>query len=159
MLKRTLLMSSSALALLALSGCASVFSSSTQLVEIETNPSGASIMITNRSEEIVYKGLTPFKEELTKARGFFKGEDYSIHIEKGGYRAADLTLTFHNNAWYVFGNTLNGFLLGWLLFDPKTTHLYRLDPGKVSIDLMPLEAQLNISSKPQENKPKRRELK
>ena len=152
-------MSSGALALLALSGCASVFSSSTQLGEIETNPSGASIMITNRSGEIVYKGLTPFKEELTKARGFFKGDDYSIHIEKGGYRAADLTLTFHNNAWYVFGNTFNGFLLGWLLFDPKTTHLYRLDPGKVSIDLTPLEAQLNISSEPQENKSKRRELK
>ena len=121
MFKRTFLSCISALALLSLGGCASVFSSSTQVIEIETNPEDASITITNRSGEVVYQGRTPFKEELKKAKGFFKGEDYAVHIEKGGFRAVDLVITSHNNGWYVFGNTLNVFLPGWLIADPKTT--------------------------------------
>jgi conserved uncharacterized protein len=142
MFKRTFLAASAA-ALLSLSGCASVFSSSTQLVELVTNPEGASITITNRSGEVVYQGVTPFKEELKKAKGFFKGEDYAVHIEKGGYRAVDLVITSHNNGWYVFGNTLNAFLPGWLIVDPKTTDMYRLDPEKVLIELVPLDEELN----------------
>lgn len=142
MFKRTFLTASAA-ALLCLSGCASIFSSSTQVVELITNPEGASITITNRSGEVVYQGVTPFKEELNKAKGFFKGEDYAVHIEKGGYRAADLVITSHNNGWYVFGNTLNAFLPGWLIVDPKTTDMYRLDPEKVLIELVPLEDELN----------------
>ncbi len=160
MLKRTLLKSSGAIALLALSGCASVFSTSTQVVEINTNPEHASITITNRSGEVVYKGLTPFKEEVNKAKGFFKGEDYSIHIEKGGFRPVDLLISSHNNGWYVFGNTLNGFLLGWLAFDPKTTNMYKLDPEQTIIELVPLEDELNLvpaaNTKPQKNSTKRR---
>ncbi len=142
MFKRTFLSCISALALLSLGGCASVFSSSTQVIEIETNPEDASITITNRSGEVVYQGRTPFKEELKKAKGFFKGEDYAVHIEKGGFRAVDLVLTSHNNGWYVFGNTLNVFLPGWLIADPKTTNMYRLDPEKIIIKMVPLEDQI-----------------
>ena len=142
MFKRTFLSCISALALLSLGGCASVFSSSTQVIEIETNPEDASITITNRSGEVVYQGRTPFKEELKKAKGFFKGEDYAVHIEKGGFRAVDLVLTSHNNGWYVFGNTLNVFLPGRLIADPKTTNMYRLDPEKIIIKMVPLEDQI-----------------
>lgn len=92
---------------------------------------------------MIYQGVTPFKEELKKAKGFFKGEDYAVHIEKGGYRAVDLVITSHNNGWYVFGNTLNAFLPGWLIVDPKTTDMYRLDPEKVLIELVPLDEELN----------------
>lgn len=143
MFKRTFLTVASATALLSLTGCASVFSSSSQVVELATNPEGASITVTNRSGEVVYQGLTPFKEELSKAQGFFKGEDYAVHIEKGGFRAADLVITSHNNGWYVFGNTLNAFLPGWLAVDPKTHDMYRLDPNKILIELVPLNDDLN----------------
>lgn len=140
-------------ALLTVTGCASFFSSSTQLIEIETNPTEAFITITNRSGETIYQGRTPFKEELAKAKGFFKGEDYSIHIEKGGYRPVDLVLTSHNNGWYVFGNSLTGFLPGWLGIDPHTTNMYRLEPKKVSIELVPLDSELNSEFlAPQRNK-------
>lgn len=142
MLKRTFLAAVSSLPLLSLSGCTSIFSSSTQLIELQTNPEGADIIITNRKGEVVYHGKTPFKKELNKAQGFFKGEDYSIHIEKGGFRAVDLVVTSHNNAWYVFGNTLNGFLPGWLIVDPKTKDMYRLDPEKILIEMVPLEGEL-----------------
>lgn len=146
MFKRTFLLSSVAIALSAVSGCASLFSSNTQIVEIETSPEGASITIINQDGEIVFQGKTPFKEELTKAKGFFKGENYSVHIEKGGYRSVDFVLTSHNNGWYVFGNSLNGFLPGWIGVDPKTTNMYRLDPEKLTMHLVPLEDELDLVS-------------
>lgn len=148
MFKRTLLLSSVSVALLAVGGCASIFSSGTQIVEIDTDPEGASIEIINRDGERIFQGKTPFNEELPKAKGFFKGENYSVHIEKGGYRAVDLVLTSHNNVWYVFGNTLNAYLPGWLAVDPKTTNMYRLDPEKLKLQLLPLDEELNPISEP-----------
>ena len=156
MFKRTFLAVASAVALLSLNGCASVFSSPNHVVELVTNPEGASITVVNRGGETVYKGLTPFKEELSKAKGFFKGEDYAVHIEKGGYRAVDLVITSHNNGWYVFGNTLNAFLPGWLIVDPKTHDMYQLHPEKVLIELVPLDEELypNTSSSQSKSKQK-----
>ena len=141
MLKRNFLALTTA-SLFALTGCSSIFSTDKQEVEIVTNPEGASLTITNRSGEVVYSGVTPFKEELLKAESFFKGEIYHVHIEKGGFRAADLEITSKNNAWYVFGNTLNGFVPGWVGVDPKTHTLYELDPPVISIELVPLENEL-----------------
>ena len=143
MFKRTFLTALSTSGLLSLCGCASIFSSPTQLIEIVTAPSEASIVVTNRSGDVVYQGRTPFKEELNKANGFFKGEDYAIHIEKGGFRAVDLVVTSHNNGWYVFGNTLNAFLPGWLIVDSKTKDMYKLDPEKIQIELVPLDHGLD----------------
>lgn len=146
MFKRTFLTALSTSGLLSLCGCASIFSSPTQLIEIVTAPSEASIVVTNRSGDVVYQGRTPFKEELNKANGFFKGEDYAIHIEKGGFRAVDLVVTSHNNGWYVFGNTLNAFLPGWLIVDSKTKDMYKLDPEKIQIELVPLDHGLDQTS-------------
>lgn len=155
---RRIFLAISATTILSLTGCASVFSSSTQVVELSTNPEGAAITVTNRNGEVIYRGLTPFKEELNKANGFFKGEDYSVHIEKGGFRAVDLVITSHNNGWYVFGNTMNAFLPGWLIADPKTKNMYRLDPEKVTIELVPLENELHQSPSSNQYKSTRKPL-
>lgn len=145
MLKKLFFATASIIALISINGCSSVFSSQTEVIEVASNPEGASITITNRKGDTVYKGVTPIKQELAKAEGFFKGEDYAVHIEKGGFRAVDVVITSHNNGWYVFGNTLNAFLPGWLIVDPKTKDMYRLDPKKILVDLVPLNDDANQS--------------
>lgn len=140
MLRRKVLKSGAALSVLALSGCASFQNEEKETVEIETNPEGAFVTITNRSGKTIFTGKTPIKESLERAQGYFKGEIYSVHIEKAGYQAADLTITSKNNAWYVFGNTLAGFIPGWLGVDPKSYRMYELHPIKISLRLVPLES-------------------
>ena len=43
----------------------------------------------------------------------------------------------------MFGNTLNAFLPGWLIVDSKTKDMYKLDPEKIQIELVPLDHGLD----------------
>lgn len=92
--------------LLSLSGCASIVDKDAQKVEITTVPANCFITIKEKDGKPVYSGQTPFKQELNKAKGYFSGQVYDVHIERGGYRPVDLVIKSKNNIWYVFGNTI-----------------------------------------------------
>lgn len=72
--------------LLSLSGCASIVDKDAQKVEITTVPANCFITIKEKDGKPVYSGQTPFKQELNKAKGYFSGQVYDVHIERGGYR-------------------------------------------------------------------------
>lgn len=120
-----------------IAGCASIFEKETQEIEIVTEPAECSITITNNEGKKLFEGKTPFKAELDKANGYFKGHTYDVHIEKGGFRTQDIIIKSKNNAWYVFGNTFNAFVPGWIGIDPKTHAMYEFTPAKLEIRLVP----------------------
>ena len=121
---------------ISLSGCASIAEKDIQELEITTTPDSCSITVTNKNGENVYRGKTPFKQALSKADGYFAAQSYNIHVEKGGCRPADLIVKSKNNLWYVFGNTANVFIPGWIGIDAKTHAMYELSSSKIHVRLV-----------------------
>ena len=122
--------------LLGLSSCASIVNKDVQEVEVTTVPANCSIAIREKDGKYVYSGQTPFKQELKKANGYFSGQVYEVRIEKGGYRPVDLVIKSKNDIWYVFGNTIDAFIPGWIGVDAKTKTMYEFSEPKLEIHLI-----------------------
>ena len=119
-----------------LSGCASIVSKSDYPVSINSNPDGATFVVTNKEGQKVQTGVTPSSVTLKASSGYFKGETYTIEIKKDGYTTKTYTLTSGVDGWY-WGNILFGGLIGMLIVDPLTGAMYTLPTG-VNV---PLDAQ------------------
>lgn len=126
-------------AAIALSGCASIFSGTSQPVGVFSEPEGATFTVTNRAGMQVHTGTTPATLTLARGAGYFKSETYVIRIQKEGYAAKELTITGSVNGWY-FGNLLLGGLIGMLAVDPATGAMYSL-PESVRATLEPQSAK------------------
>ncbi|GLP96471.1 hypothetical protein [Paraferrimonas sedimenticola] len=115
------------------SGCSSIVSKSDYAVAINSNPGGASFVITNRDGQKVESGVTPSTVTLSSSSGYFKGESYTVVLQKEGYSEKTYTLTSSIDGWY-FGNILLGGLIGMLIVDPATGAMYNL-PERADISL------------------------
>lgn len=120
-----------ALSAVVFSGCASIVSKSEYAVAINSNPDAARFSITNRAGQKIHSGVTPASINLKSSSGYFKGETYTIELEKEGYSPKTYTLTSSVNGWY-FGNILFGGLIGMLIVDPATGAMYKL-PERVDV--------------------------
>lgn len=112
---------------LLISGCASIVSKSTYPVSVSSKPEGATITITNRHGQEIHSGRTPATVSLKAGCGYFKGEEYTILFSKAGYKPFKTTITSDLDGWYVFGNIFFGGLIGWLIVDPATGAMWKLD--------------------------------
>ncbi|AKJ27572.1 hypothetical protein [Caldimonas brevitalea] len=130
-------------AALVLSGCASIFSGSTQSVTISSEPAGANIVVLNRAGIQVHSGTTPATVTLNRGAGYFKSESYVVRVQKEGYAPKEVTLTGTVNGWY-FGNILVGGLIGMLAIDPVTGAMYSL-PSSVNATLEPSSAKTSAA--------------
>lgn len=124
--------------------CASIVSKSSWPLTVNSNPSGANIVVTNRKGVDVYKGTTPATMELKSGAGFFKKESYKIKFQLNGYGEKIIPLECKVNGWY-FGNILIGGLIGLLIVDPATGAMYRLD-NEVITETLTKSTSLNIPS-------------
>jgi hypothetical protein len=132
------------LVLSTLAGCSSIVSKSDYAVSINSTPDDAKFVITNKAGQSVHSGVTPAVINLKSSAGYFKGETYTIALEKEGYSPKLFTLASTVDGWY-FGNILFGGLLGMLVIDPATGAMYNL-PDRVDISL-----DANVSTRdPQE---------
>lgn len=131
-MKRTF---AAAAALLALSGCASIFNGSTQSIVISSVPEGATASVTNRAGMKVHTGTTPVTLTLNRGAGYFKPEIYKVELAMEGYAPQELTVTGTVSGWYI-GNVLFGGLIGMLAVDPVTGAMY-VFPDSVSASLQP----------------------
>ncbi len=120
---------------LALSGCASIFNGQTQSVVFQSEPTGASITVSNRAGEQVHSGTTPVTITLKRGAGYFKSEVYTIRLTKPGYSTKEVVVTGTMSGWYI-GNILFGGLIGMLAVDPVTGGMY-VFPDSINT---PLEA-------------------
>lgn len=134
---KKLLVATMLIASLGLSGCAFVMTGKTEKVTLESTPSEAAFKITNRAGTVVEEGVTPSKLALKKGRGYFKGEEYTLEIQKEGYKTERVIIDSAPNGWYLFGNFFIGGLLGYIVVDPLTGAMFKLDPNKINAQLKP----------------------
>jgi hypothetical protein len=107
-------------------GCASIVSKSQYPVTINSNPSGATVTVTNKRGVDVQKATTPATVTLAANAGFFSPASYSLQFEKDGCFPASTLLSAGMDGWYI-GNILFGGLIGILIVDPATGAMWKLD--------------------------------
>lgn len=132
-----------ALSLLLLCGCSSIVSKKKYAVTIDTNPSQASFMLTNRAGLVVHSGTTPTSVVLKASAGFYKGETYTLTLNKQGFAEKVVTINSSLDPWY-FGNILIVSFAGMFVVDPVTGAMFKL-PDRSDTVLAPLQALNNVS--------------
>lgn len=112
--------------LLLFPGCASIVSKSSWPFSVDTEPAGAKVSITNKRGREVFRGKTPVAMKLKSGAGFFAKESYTITLQMKGYETKKVNVECKLNGWY-FGNIVIGGLLGFLIIDPATGAMYKLE--------------------------------
>jgi len=132
-------------------GCASIVSKSNYPVSINSSPSKAKVTVTNESGKEIHNAVTPTTITLEANEGFFQTANYNFTYKKEGYHPAHANLSASLDPWYI-GNIVFGGLIGWLLVDPATGAMWKLDEevyanlGKC-IDTKPTSESENSESK------------
>lgn len=118
------------LAALALSGCASIISGTTQEVAIRTTP-GARFVVINDSGSQVASGEVGESSvatmKLVRGASYFTPHSYKVKLSKPGHRPAMVNIDSGINGWY-FANIAIGGLVGMVVVDPLTGAMFRLVP-------------------------------
>jgi hypothetical protein len=115
-----------AVGILLLSSCASIVSKISYPISINSSPSEAKIVITDKKGIEVYAGNTPANLKLKAGSGFFGKAHYQVKFTKDGYDTKMVPINFKLDGWY-FGNILFGGVIGMLIIDPATGAMYKLD--------------------------------
>jgi len=113
------------LCLICMAGCASIVSDSTYPVTISSTPKDAQLTIKN-DQRTIYSGTTPATVTLDASEGFFQSAEYTAKIDKQGYGTYRKTINAGLDGWYI-GNIAFGGLIGWLIVDPATGAMWKLD--------------------------------
>ena len=106
-------------------GCATIVHGSSQVVEIRTEPAGATVRLDNGSTY-----TTPASVKLERKK------DYVLSISKDGYQTQTVPLNSVLSGWLV-GNIVFGGLIGGGV-DAISGAAYTLTPENISIALTPL---------------------
>ena len=67
------------------SSCATIFGKSSYPVSINSNPTGATVSITDKKGKEVYKGVSPATVTLKSGAGYFGKAEYQVKISSTGY--------------------------------------------------------------------------
>lgn len=133
------------LAALALSGCASIFSGTTQDVVIRSTP-GAKYVVTNSFGTQVADGNVgddaAAKMNLVRGAGYFSPHSYKVKLSKPGYHPATVDINPGVNGWY-FANIAIGGVVGMVIVDPLTGAMFRLVPSAEDVPLTPTGEDLS----------------
>lgn len=106
--------------------CATIVSKSNYMVTVDSTPRDAEVTVTNRNDVQIYAGKTPALVRLKSGAGFFRAAMYEIKISKEGYATKTIMIRATLNGWYL-GNLLFGGVIGFLIVDPATGAMYRLN--------------------------------
>jgi hypothetical protein len=122
-----------AAAALALSGCGSIQSGTTQQIKVSSNPEGASVYVAQKKNETVTSkvlvGVTPLTVTLSRKNG-------ALFVEKAGFVATEVPLTTKMNPW-MWGNILLTSPLSTSI-DISSGASREYDPGEFLIELQPV---------------------
>ena len=109
------------------SSCATIVSDSDYVVQVNSNPSDANFKVTNSSGIVVHSGRTPASISLSAKKGYFSGAKYNIVFDKHGFANQTIPIHAEIDGWYI-GNLLFGSFIGFLIVDPLTGAMWKLDP-------------------------------
>lgn len=118
--------------------CASIVSKSIYNVRLNSSPAAANVQVFDRKGREIFNGTTPTQVELKSGAGYFKKAEYIVKYSKDGYLTKEVTISADINGWY-FGNIVFGGLIGFLIVDPATGAMYRLDQTDLNETLAPQE--------------------
>ena len=121
------------LAMVMLSGCASIVAGGHRDINIKSTPTDAAVSIQDReSKQIVHKGQTPFVVPLSTKGGYFKSKQYDVTISKDGYVTQDINIDSFLSGWYA-GNVILWpvAVIGGLIIDPLTGAMWSLTPKNI----------------------------
>jgi hypothetical protein len=116
----------SVIAVIMMTACASIVSKTSYPIMINSQPSEATISVTNSKQTEIYKGKTPASVILKAGDGYFKKATYQVKFMKEGYNEKIVPINFKLDGWY-WGNILFGGFIGLLIVDPATGAMYKLD--------------------------------
>ncbi|MEW6004484.1 MAG: PEGA domain-containing protein [Stygiobacter sp.] len=103
--------------------CSTVLNTTTQEIEVKSNPANAKITIDGKKF-----GLTPQIVNLER------GLNHVVKLELDGYEVYETQITRKISFWF-WGNALNGFIPG-MVTDMFTGSMYNLLPEKISVELI-----------------------
>jgi len=122
--------------LVMLSSCASIFTKGKYPLMINSEPDGASVTITNKKGVEIFSGQTPATLDLKSSNGFFSGAKYQVKISHPGYEDKIIPISSKVKGWY-FANILLGGVIGMVIVDPATGHMWKLDTKYINAVLTP----------------------
>ncbi len=116
-----------------LSGCATIVGDDTQLVQINSQPSGADFTVKDDTGRVIAQGKTPQGVTLAKSDGsYFGKKNYEVTFTKEHFSPVTLPIKASANGWYIGGNFVFGSIIGWLLVDPFNGGMYTLHPKETN---------------------------
>ncbi len=121
---------------LVFSSCASIVSKSKYPIAINSAPSEAKIVVKDKKGIEIFSGKTPANLELKAGSGFFSKARYQITFSKPGYTTKTVPVEFKLDGWY-FGNLVFGGVIGFLIIDPATGAMYKLEKEFINQTLEP----------------------
>lgn len=116
------------------SDCASIVSHSSWPLTVNTNPAGAKVVITDITGVEVFNGTSPATMNLKSGAGYFVKQSYKVKLTMDNYPEKVIPVECTLNGWYI-ANIFIGGLIGWLIVDPITGAMYRLDREVINVDL------------------------
>ncbi len=127
-MSRIIVLIPAVICLFVLSSCAIVMHSTTQEVELKSNPPNASIMVDGKKF-----GTSPQVVNVDR------GSNHVIRFQLDGYDVYETQLTRKLSFWF-WGNALNAFIPG-MTIDMFTGSMYNLLPEKIDVDLTPAKVE------------------
>jgi|JI10StandDraft_1071094.scaffolds.fasta_scaffold470031_1 hypothetical protein len=127
--KGTTLLVGSALLAVMLSGCATVTRGSKEALVVESEPSGADVVLSTGQ-----RGTTPTSFNVKRKRGL------KVTISKPGYQTAEVVVTpqvASNGSLAMAGNVFIGGVVG-MAIDASSGAMNELKPNPVKVKLNPL---------------------
>lgn len=117
-------------------GCASIVSKSQYPVTINSSPGESTVTVKNKNGMEIHKAVTPTTVILSASAGFFSPASYTFDFRKEGYYSSSASMSASVDGWYI-ANILFGGLIGWIIVDPATGAMWKLDEaivGNLSVD-------------------------
>ena len=122
-----------ALAALCSSGCASIVSRSKYNIPIYSN-APTRVEIHNRGKYVTTVNA-PSIVTLSSKSAFFVPSSYTFTFKRDGYGDVEKTRRAYLDGWYI-GNLVFGGVLGFLLVDPDTGAMWRLDENPIGVEYL-----------------------
>jgi hypothetical protein len=129
-MKKLFYILSVAVLLLVFNACSTILNTTTQQVELISNPPNANIMVDGQKF-----GTSPQKINIER------GANHVVTFELDGFDIYETQLTRKISFWF-WGNALNGFIPG-MTIDLFTGSLYNIIPEKLEVELSPAKVETN----------------
>ena len=113
------------------SNCATLVGKTSYRVRINSVPTETIVTVYNRKGIEVFSDTTPCEVKLKSNAGYFRRAIYTVEFNRSGYSRSTEVVRTKVNPFY-YGNILFGGYIGFLLIDPITGAMYKIDTKEIN---------------------------